>query len=108
MPSSAPDKGLNDLQTLHPLIAAEAFGWDPQDVKAGSSKKKTWKCHLGHIYEATPKHRTLGGTGCPLKRWIKHKVGAIPGTSENWSTTSVEVRSLAELKRISEVETDLF
>jgi len=65
MPSSAPDKGLNDLQTLHPLIASEAFGWDPQDAKAGSSKKKTWKCHLGHIYEATPKHRTLGGTGCP-------------------------------------------
>jgi hypothetical protein len=47
-------------------------------------------------------------TETKLKRWIKRKVGAIPGTSENWSTTSVEVRSLAELKRISEVETDLF
>jgi hypothetical protein len=65
MPSSTPEKGLNDLQILHPLIAAEAYGWDPQEVKPGSSKKKTWKCNLGHIYEATPKHRTLGRTGCP-------------------------------------------
>tara|TARA_B100001093_G_scaffold318122_1_gene303472 strand:- start:234 stop:368 length:135 start_codon:yes stop_codon:yes gene_type:complete len=33
MPSAKPNKGINDLETLHPLIAKEAFGWDPSTVK---------------------------------------------------------------------------
>ena len=45
--------GVNDLATTHPHIAIEAFGWDPTTVTFGSSKRKTWKCAIGHIWETT-------------------------------------------------------
>ena len=41
MPSSRPQKGINDLATLHPSVAAEADGGDSLNVIAGSTKK----CH---------------------------------------------------------------
>ena len=31
--------GINDLATLHPEVAAEADGWDPSKIVAGSGKK---------------------------------------------------------------------
>ena len=66
MPSAKPNKGINDLKTLHPLIAKEAFGWDPSTVKPGSNKKRLWKCKLNHIWEADPYNRTgRDKTGCP-------------------------------------------
>ena len=37
-------KGLNDLGTRFPDIAAEAYGWDPETVTAGTAKKKEWRC----------------------------------------------------------------
>jgi hypothetical protein len=43
-----------------------------------------------------------------LKKWLRKEVGLVPGTHENWFTASLEVRSLAELKARSGVETDLF
>ena len=43
-------KGFNDLQSKHPEIAAEAYGWDPSTVAAGTKQKKDWICNLGHIY----------------------------------------------------------
>ena len=43
-----------------------------------------------------------------LKRWLKAEIGAIEGTSENWTTSAMEIRSLAELKAKSGIETDLF
>jgi hypothetical protein len=43
-----------------------------------------------------------------LKQWLKTEVGLVPGTYENWFTAKLEVRSLAELKTKSGVETDLF
>ena len=66
MPSAKPNKGINDLKTLHPLIAKEAFGWDPSTVKPGSNKKRLWKCKLNHIWEADPYNRTgRDKRGCP-------------------------------------------
>ena len=60
-------KGETDLVTTHPEIAAEADGWDPRTVKAGSSGKKfLWKCKLGHGYMADVASRTLTGNGCPI------------------------------------------
>jgi hypothetical protein len=59
-------KGETDLATTHPEIAAEADGWDPQTVKAGSSGKKySWKCRLDHHYLADVASRTITGNGCP-------------------------------------------
>ena len=62
--------GKNDLATTHPQLAAE---WDydkndktPQEVTYGSGKKIWWKCPLGHSYPASPLHRTIGNTNCPM------------------------------------------
>jgi hypothetical protein len=43
-----------------------------------------------------------------LKQWLRREVGLVPGTHENWFTARLEVNSLAELKAVSGVETDLF
>lgn len=61
--------GYNDLQTLHPEIAAE---WDydnngdllPTLVRPKSGKKVWWKCPLGHQYNARVCNR-VNGKGCP-------------------------------------------
>ena len=40
MPSSKPQKGINDLETVFPEIAKEADGWDLSTVTPRSSRKK--------------------------------------------------------------------
>ena len=42
------------------------------------------------------------------KKWLKTKIGLIDGSTENWLTSSMEVGSLAELKEISGIQTDIF
>ena len=166
-------KGFNDLKTKFPDIAAEAYGWDPTTVVPKSAQKKEWKCNKGHIYTSHVYSRTaVDGSGCPIcaeygfnqskdawfylmqrpaeqqfgitnelevrmktherngwvlldhtvpasgqkvldtekafKRWLKKEIGVMEGTTENWSTTKMEVQSLAELKARSGIETDLF
>ena len=59
-------RGFNDLQTTHPDLAKEADDWDPGSFVAGSKFKKSWKCSLGHTWEAVISNRTLNGTGCPF------------------------------------------
>jgi DNA-directed RNA polymerase subunit RPC12/RpoP len=59
-------KGVNDLLTKFPAIAAEACGWDPSLVKYGSKQEKEWICSDGHIYKATVNHRTNMKSGCSL------------------------------------------
>jgi hypothetical protein len=56
--------GFNDLATTHPVLAAEADGWDPKTVTAGSNEKRRWICENGHSWDASPNHRTQG-RGCP-------------------------------------------
>ena len=43
-----------------------------------------------------------------FKKWLMKEIGLMKGTTENWSTTKMEVQSLAELKARSGIETDLF
>lgn len=43
-----------------------------------------------------------------LKDWLKTEIGTVQGTTENWETSRMEVRSLADLKARSGIETDLF
>ena len=66
MPSSIPDKGINDLETKFPKLAAEADGWDPSTVTYGSGKKMPWKCKEGHTWKATLTNRSSHGHGCPI------------------------------------------
>lgn len=164
-------KGFNDLATVNPELAAQAVGWDPTTVTAGSDKTRKWRCSEGHTWSTKVSVRTKG-KGCPdcakpgfkpglegwfyllerpgeqqlgvtnelevrlgaharngwqevevtgphpgekvfevekaLKKWLRLEVGLVPGKHENWFTTALEVRSLAELRQRSGVETDLF
>lgn len=58
--------GVNDLATTHPLIASEAWGWDPTTVTRGSNRKRKFKCPAGHIYETMIATRALEGRGCRI------------------------------------------
>ena len=74
MPSAKPNKGINDLKTLHPLIAKEVFGWDPSKILLGSHDKKSWLCKEGHDYKAriierTAKKRPRGCSYCAGKKY---------------------------------------
>jgi hypothetical protein len=57
--------GFNDLATTHPEVSERAFGWNPQELSFGSSKKCGWMCNLGHVYESTVAHQA-NGQGCPI------------------------------------------
>ena len=52
------------LSVTHPELAAQADGWDPTKVTAGSDKKCLWRCQFGHNWEATVVNRSKG-RGCP-------------------------------------------
>jgi len=58
-------QGFNDLQTMFPDIATQAFGWNPVEFIAGSHSKKMWKCEFGHTWIASLDSRTQKGSGCP-------------------------------------------
>ena len=38
------------LSNTHPVIAQEAYGWNPSEVLAISHEKIAWKCSNNHIY----------------------------------------------------------
>jgi hypothetical protein len=58
--------GINDLLTLNPKIAKEAFGWDPSTVALHSNQKVKWKCQKGHIWESTVTNRSRRNDGCAV------------------------------------------
>jgi hypothetical protein len=62
---------------------------------------------LEHTTEPAP-GRKVFDTEKAFKKWLKREIGLMEGTTENWSTTSMEVQSLAELKARSGIKTDLF
>lgn len=57
--------GVNDLDTLHPMIAAELCSPDvsAQDLREYSNKRLLWRCIEGHEYTASVSDRVLG-SGC--------------------------------------------
>lgn len=55
-----------DLGQSHPLIAKQAFGWDPEEFSAGSDANKAWKCELGHVWSARISDRATGSGKCPF------------------------------------------
>lgn len=57
-------KGETDLETLFPLLAKQANGWDPREITPGSGQKLSWKCTQGHVWSAVVFTRTKG-IGCP-------------------------------------------
>lgn len=95
--------GFNDLRTLFPEIANEAFGWNPEEFTGGSGKKKDWKCKYGHIWNATIGSRTgKVKTGCAVCNGKQINVGVndlktlYPEIAEEalgWDPTTVTSRS---------------
>jgi len=63
MTSRKPEPG-RSLADLYPDIAAQAVGWDPMAVSAGSNKKLLWRCELGHEWRSTVANRTGQESGC--------------------------------------------
>ena len=66
--------GINDLAYTHPEIAAEADGWDPTTVTAGSNKVRAFRCALGHRSEKKVSERTQG-YGCAVCQGLRVEVG---------------------------------
>jgi hypothetical protein len=58
--------GFNDLKSQFPEIAAQAFGWNPEEVISGSEVVKEWKCNLGHVWQARITERSYRGFGCRI------------------------------------------
>ncbi len=58
--------GFNDISTTHPNLAKEADGWDPRNFNAGSLKRVSWKCPLGHRYKSNIRDRCRRGTNCSI------------------------------------------
>ncbi|HUX46531.1 MAG TPA: zinc-ribbon domain-containing protein [Desulfosporosinus sp.] len=58
--------GFNDLATVNPEVAAQAFEWDPTTLTAGSGAKRKWRCLQGHIWTAPVAARTTAELGCPI------------------------------------------
>jgi len=56
--------GFNDLKTINPDLAEEAFGWDPATVFPASDAIRKWKCPNSHVYRARVGNRAHG-RGCP-------------------------------------------
>ena len=67
-------KGFNDLLTTHPEIAAEADGWNPDSLTAGSHQKRQWRCTDGHTYITTPYNR-VKGSQCHICTGQKPNIG---------------------------------
>jgi hypothetical protein len=62
-------KGVNDLQSRHPLLAEQ---WDfhrnccrPDEVHAYRNDYAWWFCHKGHSWRARINNRASHGRGCP-------------------------------------------
>ena len=94
--------GKNDLRTTHPKIAKEAIGWDPSEFMEGHTSKKNWKCHLGHVWEATIASRAGRNTGCPVCNGKKVEIGfndlkshfpELASQASGWDPTTFTLRS---------------
>ena len=84
--------GFNDLATTNPEIASQAYGWDPTLVTSGTSLRRKWVCHKGHLWDTSIAHRTSLGkeTGCPVCAGKKVEVGF-----NDLATTNPEIASQA-------------
>ena len=89
-------RGFNDLKTIFPDIASEAYGWDPSEYISGSGASKSWKCKLGHTWNTRISHRTKDKTSCPFctnrKVWsgfndLKTKFPEIAAEANGWDPT---------------------
>jgi hypothetical protein len=98
--------GETDLATTHPELAAEAVGWDPTTLTAGSNKKVGWKCSKGHRWMSTVANRSVGN-GCPVCSGRKIIAGLndlatvnpeLAAQADGWDPTTVSAGSHAKVR----------
>jgi len=98
--------GFNDVATTHPNLASQADGWDPTNFIAGTNKKLSWKCQLGHNWIATGYTR-IAGSGCPycgnqklLPKFndLKSKYPEIAAQADGWDPEKFVYGSSAKMK----------
>ena len=96
--------GFNDLQTLYPDLARQAFGWNPKEVISGTHKKFAWVCSGGHIWQASVDSRITMKAGCPICSGHKLLVGfndlatthpQMAMQADGWNPTTVQRGSRA-------------
>ncbi len=90
--------GFNDLWTTRPELAAQVVdGADPSSVTARSGKRCTWRCDLGHEWEARVADRS-SGRGCPVCANQRLEVGfndlatkfpEVAAQANGWDPTTV-------------------
>ena len=99
--------GFNDLKTINPELAEQAFGWDPTTVSPSSPSIKKWKCSLGHEWKTSVNHRA-GGTNCPICSGRQVLVGfndlgtvnpILAAQAVGWDPTTVS-QSVGRVKRL--------
>jgi hypothetical protein len=104
-------KGYNDLATTFPEVAAEADGWDPTELIAGSNKRLAWKCSLGHRFFAKLNNRTSSMSKCPVCSNKQLLVGfndfasrypALASEADGWDPSTVFPGSHVKKKWICE------
>jgi hypothetical protein len=90
--------GFNDVKTLYPDVAAEAYKWNPQEFTGGSNKQVEWLCPQGHIWIDVIYDRALLGSGCHICSGRKLLVGyndlgtthpEIASQADGWDTTTL-------------------
>ena len=90
------------LAETHPGLAAQANGWDPATVTAGSHRRLNWRCLEGHEFTAEIKSRALGGSGCATCSGKKVLVGfndlatthpELAAQAEGWDATTLAAGS---------------
>jgi len=97
--------GINDLMTVNTTLARQALGWDVTKYSEGSKVKKTWKCDLGHVWDATIASRSKG-TGCPYCGGLKvypglndfgTKYPELIKEADGWDVSKVTSRSAKKM-----------
>lgn len=83
-------KGINDLSSQFPQIAAELVQEDPESIYMFSSRKVSWKCGMGHKWRASPAQRAKYNEGkCP-HCYYNGRIGKSIGNIED---TNISVKS---------------
>jgi hypothetical protein len=99
--------GVNDLATTHPNLAAQADGWDPREVTAGSRKQLSWICLNGHSWSARVDSRSGNTRGCPICSGHKTLIGyndlqtthpQLANQATDWDPTSLTAGSARIVK----------
>ena len=95
-------KGVNDIKTLLPELAKEAYKWDPSELTPNSGISRLWQCSKKHPpYPASPDQRTRP-SGCPYCSGREPIIGEndlqteypeIAAEAYNWDPSTVKSRS---------------